>query len=199
MNQKELATICNNFEKILDISSKSNEDSRIFQLYAEYFVAFNLMKLPYITNELRKVEVKTKSSYDILLNGRTKIEVKSGRHHNRLAVASFKKGEQITESKFDYCIFVTHANLRVKEIFVFDRKELEEVALRSPKDSRATYANTNGCLLYKFDNVELYYDYFKDEKSRLNIEIELHKHPDKFLNRWNKIKPYRIIEEDLGV
>ena len=116
-----------------------------------------------------------------------KIEVKSGRRRYGCSAASFGKGKQIRNKEFDYCVFVTFLGNIVNEIFIFTSEELNEVAER-PRKALADYKGTNPYMLLKFDNLEEGEKVMRqfDEKL-LNIEIELHKHPESFLNRWNKI------------
>jgi hypothetical protein len=157
------------------------EDTRIFPIYGEYLVALKLAQFGF------DAEVVNKRSYDILLNGKSRIEVKTGKYEGGGTAASFGEGEQIKDAKFDYCIFVSYERLEVKEILVFTRKELEEVALKPRGSPVVRYPKNNPCILLRFGSLN---DYLNNMKGleKLDIELELHKHPDRFLNRWDKVK-----------
>ena len=182
MKKKSLASVVTRLEDTLEaLRAAEIEDNRIFPIYAEYLVALKLSQVGF------SVQVVNRRSYDILLNGNVRIEVKTGKHeYGVCAAASFSKGNQIRDKKFHYCIFVTYDRLRVKEILVFSREELEEVALRPRGSPVVRYPKTNPCILLRYDNLE---DYLNNMEGleKLDIEVELHKHPERFLNRWDKI------------
>jgi len=175
-----IVNIVRNLEYTLEaFRSAEIEDTRIFPIYAEYLVALRLEQLGF------EAEVVNKKSYDILLNKKTRVEVKTGKYEEGGAAASFRKGDQIKDGKFEYCVFVTYDRLRTKEILVFRREELEEVALK-PRLNVARYPN-NCCLLLKFASLHDYLDWLGG-REELDIEVKLHKHPEEFLDRWDKIK-----------
>lgn len=182
MEERTLANIVSGLESALEAFRSANkEDNRMFAIYAEYLVALKLAQQGF------SAEVVNKRSYDILLNDELAIEVKTGKYEDGCAAASFGKGKQIEEVKFDYCVFLTYNNLRVKETLIFSRKELEEVALKQRGSSVVRYPKTNPCILLRYDSLEEYLSSM-EESERLDIEVELHRHPEKFVSRWNKIK-----------
>jgi hypothetical protein len=164
------------------IRNTGYEDNRIMPIYAEYWVANELI------NQGHELEIKNRSSFDILLTkNNLRIEVKSGKYDGDSASASFGKGTQITGNKFDYCIFVTYdLDLTLREAMIFSRIDLIEL----PKKARliARYPKTNGCILLRYNSYEEYqkniYDFDMPQ-----IEIDLHKHPEKYVNNWAKIQP----------
>lgn len=187
MKEKELASVVENLGKALEILEVAGiADKDIAQKFAVYLVA---LKLAEKGCEVRvPAEKGKKGRADIYLPYKNvKIEVKSGRRRYDCSAASFGEGKQIKQKKFDYCVFLTFWGNMVNEIFIFSLEELNEVAER-PREALADYKGSNTCMLLRFDNLEeaeKVMRYF-DEKL-LNIEIELHKHPKKFLNRWDKI------------
>jgi hypothetical protein len=182
MDEKTLSRIVSSFESTLEtFRSGDKEDNRIFAIYAEYLVALKLAQRGF------SAKVVNKRSYDILLNDDLAIEVKTGKYEDGCAGASFGKGKQIEDVKFDYCVFLTYNNLRVKETLIFSRKELEEVALKPRGSSVVQYPKTNPCIFLRYDSLEEYLRSLQ-ESERLDIEVELHRHPEKFVDRWDKIK-----------
>jgi len=49
------------------------------------------------------------------------------------------------------------------------------------------YPKTNPCILLRYDSLNQYLKYI-EEGDRLEIEMDLHKSPEKYVNRWDKIK-----------
>jgi len=179
---EEIRSVVSALEGALNaFKSAGIEDTRIFAIYGEYLVALKLMPLGF------DVEVVNKRSYDILLDDRIKVEVKTGKHEDGSSAASFYKGEQIKDGKFDYCVFVSYDGLQVKEMLVFTRHELEEVALRPRGSPIVRYPKTNPCILLRYDTLNQYLNSMEG-LTKLDIELELNKHPEKFINRWDKIK-----------
>ncbi|NIO38691.1 hypothetical protein GTO27_13495, partial [Candidatus Bathyarchaeota archaeon] len=133
-----------------------------------------------------EVEVVNRKSYDLLVNGNVRVEVKSGKYEDGYAAASFGKGGQIRDAKFDYCIFVSYDGYEEREILVFTRDELREVANKPRGRGVVRYPRTNPCILLRYDNMK---DYYADieQGERLDIEVEIHKHPERFLDRLDKI------------
>ena len=181
MKKENLVSLVTHLEKVLESFGVAGiEDTRIVPIYVEYFVALKLAEAGC------EVQVVNRRSYDILVNGKLRIEVKSGKYEDGCAVASFGKGDQIRDAKFDYCIFVSYDGSRVREILVFNREELKEVANKPRRKTVVRYPKTNPCILLRYDNL---WDYYVavEQQEWLEIEVELHKHPERFLNRWDKI------------
>jgi hypothetical protein len=187
MKEKELASVVENLGEALKILEAAGiEDKDIAQKFAVYLVALKLAEKGY---EVRvPAEKGKKGRADIYIPYmNVKIEVKSGRRRYDCSTASFGDGQQIKQRKFDYCAFLTFRGNMVNEIFIFSLEELKEIA-EKPRPALADYKGTNVCMLLKYDNLEeaeKNIRYFSEKL--LNIEIELHKHPEKFLNRWDKI------------
>ena len=117
----------------------------------EYRVALELAKRGHVVQVLNE---RGKRGADIYLPEEDiKVEVKSGKFVYGSSCASFGKGEQIKEGRFDYCIFVPYDENRIKE-------ELAEVA-DMPREKFARFAKTNPCVLVRCDS-------YDDLKSRLD-------------------------------
>lgn len=114
--------------------------------------------------------------------------MKSGKLVYRSSCASFGKGSQIKEGRFDYCVFVPYdEKYRIKEILIFKRSELVEVADK-PCMNFARFPRTNPCILVRCDNYDNLKNRLEPYKEQiLKIEEELHKHPERFKDAWNKI------------
>jgi hypothetical protein len=182
MKQEELASVVRSLDAALEaIGMTENEDTRIMPIYAEYWVANELAKRGH------EVEVVSRRSHDLFLPAKNlRIEVKSGKYYGMGSGASFYKGSQITDGKFDYCVFVSYdIDFQIKEALIFSRKELEEVATK-PRPQLAAHPTTNSCLLLRYDTLESYLRNVA-EKDRLDIEIDLHKHPERYSDSWSKI------------
>jgi len=112
----------------------------------------------------------------------------SGKLVYRSSCASFGKGSQIKEGRFDYCVFVPYdEKYRIKEILIFKRSELVEVADK-PCMNFARFPRTNPCILVRCDNYDNLKNRLEPYKEQiLKIEEELHKHPERFKDAWNKI------------
>jgi hypothetical protein len=182
LKKKELLGIVTSLEKAtksFDVAGMT--DTRIMPIFVEYLVAMKLAELGF------QVEVVNRRSYDILANGNVRIEVKSGKYEDGGAAASFGKGEQIKDAKFDYCVFATYSGPKIREILVFNKEELKEVADKPRGKAVVMYPKTNPCLLLRYENLS---DYCREveHNDQLDIEVELHKHPERFLNRWDKIR-----------
>lgn len=190
----------NNLKKIVDsiknvlkeLSDYNLEDKKIREKYAEYLVAYELMKLGHYIQILNERDDRKADIY--LLNIKKKVEVKSGKYggwRDEWTDASFGLGKQISNEKFDYCVFVTFNESeegKVEEILVFTRKELEEVA-NNPRKELAGHPKTNPCLLLRCRNSEKYKEYMEDNNyKQLEIEKDLNKYPEKYIQRWDKIK-----------
>lgn len=153
--------------------------------YLEYRVALELAKRGHIVQVLNERDKKGADIY--LPKEDIKVEVKSGKFVYGSSCASFGKGRQIKERRFDYCVFVPYDKNRIKEFLIFSREELTEVA-NKPRLKLARFPKTNPCMLVRCDS----YDDLKSHlrpfgEDLLKIEGELHKYPEKFKDRWNKI------------
>ena len=183
MKKEDLANAVEKLDAaMVALGMTEHEDTRIMSIYIEYWVANELAKRGH------NVEVMNRRSYDLLLlEENTRIEVKSGKYNGVGATASFYKGHQIKDEKFDYCVFATYdIDFRIKEVMVFSREELLEVA-NKPRASFAAHPTTNPCLLLRYNGLEDYLQRVKADK-RLEIELDLHKHPEKYISNWGKIK-----------
>jgi len=166
----------------LKVALKYVKDRRFVVLegiYAESLVALKLLQNGHSV-DLRAPQ------FDLLTDGKHRIEVKCGKLFEYGAGASFGKGDQITENKFDYAIFVIidKEALEPRKFFVFTAKELKECAILRPK---MTTSETPSILFYYRD-----FDEFKRESERtgepiFNVEKRLHRHPELYGDRWDKI------------
>jgi len=189
MKSKILLKITNYLENTLKELTKSGiTDSKLRFKYAEYLVAYELAKRGHyvqLSNE------RENTNADIYIADKQKrVEVKSGKYdEDGWADASFGRGKQILENKFDYCVFVTFDESdesKVNEIFIFTKEELEEVA--KPRKDISMHPKTNPCLLLRCLNFNEYEkEYIKTFKS-LKIEVDLNKYPQKYDRAWAKIK-----------
>lgn len=187
MKKRGLAQIVNCFEKIFAILGDTEiEDSGLRSKYAEYLVALELVKRKYDVQILHEREIKSADIY--IPKEEIRVEVKAG-----TSDASFGKGQQIKEKKFDYCVCVNFDENRfytLEEFLVFKLEELAELA-ENPRDKDdVAHPDTNPCVLFFYQNYDDYLDKEKGPKKKLEIEINLIKHPKKYKNRWDKIKPY---------
>lgn len=107
------------------------------------------------------------------------------------AYASFANGNQIKQSKFDYCVWLVFDDQnsdKPKKTYIFRREELLEVGR-----ARKNYANheSNSCLLTFGQNLKDYDDHMKKNNfQRLKIERELLKNQRKFTgsSAWSKLR-----------
>jgi len=168
----------------LRIALEHAKDKRRFivleGMYAESLVARKLLE------NGRVVEFHA-PHFDLLVDGKHRVEVKCGKLFEYSAGASFGKGNQIKEKKFDYCVFVIidEDNYKPVKFFVFSANELEECATPRPK---MTTPDTPSILFYYRD-----FEEFKAESERtgeriFDIERTLHARPEIFENRWDKIR-----------
>jgi hypothetical protein len=191
MREEGLEKVVMQLEKaIQELSSANVDDERIMSRYAEYQVALELAKRECVVQVLNERDDKAADIY--LPEDRIRVEVKSGKFVDGSSCASFGMGRQIKEPRFDYCVFIPYDENKIKEFLVFSREELLEVADK-PRVKFARFPKTNPCMLVRCDS-------YDDLKSRLQpfgeevlkIEEELHKHPEKFRDKWSKIcKPKR--------
>jgi len=161
-----------------------SHDKRLTSYLAEYLVAFEIDKLGY---DATVFGIKRGADLFVCEKGQNIgefVEVKSS--HIDLngfdCAASFGKGTSIVKRQFNSCVFVVFENLQPIEYLVFTIDELEEVI----KKKRGAYPN-NPYLLFRFKTMKDYEAAFPNPEERLKIEINLHQHPERFRNQWNKI------------
>ena len=186
MKEKEIIDVTKNLGKTLDVLDGARiEDAKLWSRYAEYLVAFLLTKQGEVVQVLNERTGKGARSADIYLPEKDiRIEVKTGKYSYGSYGASFGKGSQIKDEKFDYCVFVTYDKDGIGEYLIFSREELTEVA-EKPRRKYARYPKTNPCILFRYDTfTELEKNLGEDA---LKIETELHTHPERFKNRWDKM------------
>lgn len=186
MRTEELENVVIHLEKTIEeLSSAGIDDERIMSKLVEYRVALELTRRGHTVQLLNKRDDKGADIY--LPEENIKVEVKSGKFVYGSSCASFGKGRQIKEARFDYCVFVPYDENKVKEFLIFSKDELVEVA-NYPRVKFARFPKTNPCMLVRCDS-------FDDLKSRLEpfgekplkIEEKLHKYPEKFMERLDKI------------
>nr|MDO8132610.1 hypothetical protein [Candidatus Njordarchaeum guaymaensis] len=186
MRKEKLEKVVKHLEEAMkELGSATVDDERIMSRYLEYRVALELAKRGHVVQVLNERDAKRADIY--LPEDGIKIEVKSGKFVYGSSCASFGTGKQITEDKFDYCVFVPYRDNKIKEFLVFSRKELVEVADR-PLKKFARFPKTNPCMIIRCDSYEdlkSHLESFGEEM--LEIEEELHKHPEKFVDRWDRI------------
>jgi hypothetical protein len=114
--------------------------------------------------------------------------VKSGKFANGFSCASFGRGTQIKEGRFDYCVFVPYyKNYQIKDFLIFKRSDLVQVA-EKPHPNFARFRYTNPCILIWCDsNDDLKKPLEQVGEQPLKIEEMLHKHPESFKDAWDKI------------
>lgn len=186
MKKAQLAGVVNNIRKALEtLEFAGIEDYRIVSKYSEYLVA---LKLTEVGHRIQIGSERENRKADIFLPDKElKVEVKSGKFNGAWYVASFANGKQIKQDKFDYCVFVTFDKHTPKEFLVFSRKELDEVANIS-RNNLARFKETNPCLLFRFKDWPQYKKYMDNWGGKMfQIEVDLHKHPEKYKERWGKI------------
>ena len=123
-----------------------------------------------------------------------RIEIKSGKYSlidNFLTTeASFGKGKQLIDNKFDYLVFVTFDETiegKVNEMFVFTYKAMKELINYSRPEISGF--NTNTYLLNIFKKYEEYKKWIKNNNSKsFYLEDNLNKNPEEYNNAWDKIK-----------
>jgi hypothetical protein len=177
---------------LAEIDNADLRDRGIRHRYAEFLVASELAQYGHHVQVLSERE---DTSADIYLPDiQKKVEVKSCKAHDGnqdtdWAYASFGKGNQIKGGKFDYCVFVVFRNAseRVREILVFTRDELKEVA--KIRKGLAAHEETNPCLLICAPTLK---DYDRILQSwgvkPLKIERSLCQHRRRYVDAWDKVK-----------
>jgi hypothetical protein len=187
METSSLELVVEHLEKALKVlSSVGIEDERLMSRYVEYRVALELSKRGH---KVQLLNERSDKSADIYIpDTKIRVEVKSGKFVYGFCCASFGRGSQIKEGKFDYCVFIPYdKSYRIKEFLIFKRSELTEVA-EKPHEKCVRFRYTNPCVLFRCDNYEdlkSIFNYYGEQP--LEIEEELHKHPEKFKDAWDKI------------
>jgi len=186
LKEKQLEDVTDNLRKALwALAVDGIEDEKLWSRYAEYLVALMFTKQGQGIQILNERTNKRARSADIYLPEKDiRVEVKTGKRSYGSYVASFGRGRQIKEGKFDCCVFITYDENELREYLIFDREELIEVG-EKPRPKCARFKETNPCLFFRCDSLG-------DLETRLggdalNIEIEVHRHPDRFKDRWDKI------------
>jgi hypothetical protein len=192
MKLQSLKRISRSLKVVLtEIGNAGLRDRDIRHRYAEFLVASALAERGGVVQVLGERE---DTSADIYLpDSRKRVEVKSCKASDDdgevdWAYASFGKGTQITGRKFDYCVFVVFdkSSESVREILIFTREELEEVA--KIRKGLATHEDSNPCLLCCAPTVEAYERGLKSWGIKtLEVERNLRLHPKRYLNAWAKI------------
>jgi hypothetical protein len=193
MKRKSLRRIVKSLKTVLvELGAAGLKDRDIRHRYAEFLVALTLAKRGHSVQVLAEREDRSADIY--LPDGGKRVEVKSCKAHDEgeeadWAYASFGHGNQIKGKKFDYCVFVIFdkSSESVREIFVFTRNELKEVA--KVRKGLAAHEDTNPCLLICAPTLKAYERGLKEwEVTPLRIERHLRKHPRRYMNAWSKIK-----------
>jgi len=178
------------FRNIVDNLRNSiviSQDKRLISYYSEYLVALKLSELGYDVEVLKKTQgpdlvVHIDQDVDRL------VEIKSSHLDSEgwACATSFYKGTSIRRGEFHFCVFVIFEKLvKPVEYLIFTLKELEDVKKERPYPITA-FPN-NRCVLFRYKNLREYKREIPNVKDRLDIEIKLHKHPEEFRNRWDKI------------
>lgn len=191
MKEKDLRFVEGHLRKALEkLDEVDIADKEIAQKYAVYLVALKLAEKGY--DIMVPAEEGKKGRADLYIPQKELyIEVKSGRklRGSARAGASFRDGRQISQKLFSHCVFLTFERNKVEEILVFNRDELVEVASKPRKNS--SYSGTNPCILFRYNTLDEARSYVKRKKEEalLDIEVKLHKHPEDYKNKWDKILP----------
>lgn len=169
-------------------------DSRMLSKYAEFYVAWKMEELGYEVQIGSERTGKNSKNADIYLpNERIRVEVKSSifKFPQGGWNASFGKGTQITKHKFDICVFIPFSIeewWEVENTFVFTHEELREIS--NPRYIMAKFKN-NACLLLYHGYYENYTKYMESwDDPEYQIEIDLHKNPEKYQENWDKMKEF---------
>jgi hypothetical protein len=192
MNHKSLKRITKSLEDIfLELKRDELQDSDIRPRYAEYLTALTLAKKGHNVQLLGKREKKSADIYLPKVDARVEVKSACADKHG-FVYASFRDGNQIKDKRFDYCVFVTFdisGNEKPKNIFVFTRKELEEVKTVKGRRGLADHEATNPCLLICAPSSRDYEHIVKLWGIKaFKIERKLCRHPETFRNAWGKIR-----------
>lgn len=193
VKKKDLEAVVAHLRRVVEVLGTAKlHDSKIMSRYMEYLVALRLRKEGHAVQIL---DCRERSGADIFLpkkgreDGGIRVEVKSGRWWHRRDLppwcsASFGSGAQITEQKFDQCVFVPYDDKGPREFLIFTKRDLKKVTRR-----RFAEFKTNPCQLLRcqdYDDLKHILKEWKD--SMLDIERELHRHPARYRDQWKKIR-----------
>lgn len=203
MKTSKLGRVVAYLEKAL--KSLPYYDNKLGAPLAEYFVAYQIAKRG-LNVQVRGERDNTKA--DIFLpDQRKRVEVKSSIFDGGAAFGFGRK--QLTEPKFDYCVLIEFHRKKkgdgwyIKNAWVMSSVEmnLNEIINRgdkvrklylkrskkAKKEARdwAAHPEDNPYLLYTYRNLQKYKK--SVSKWRTKIEIDLHRCPNKYDNRWDKI------------
>ena len=172
------------------------QDRRCFELWSEYFTALQIKERHpdwevKITGAIGSPDVVC-----IKNDEKIRIQVKTGKWRRYpfgsdvmySADASFGKGTQIKKKRFDYLVFIIHDYIEIREILIFSIDELQEI------DARPTMAGDpkrNPCLLSRVGSIEKWekwIEFYNITDPIYEIERDIIKHPEKYVDRWDKIK-----------
>jgi hypothetical protein len=190
--------------KKLEMESKSlanamfkinKSDRRVLYVWSEYFVALRIKELHPEWNITVSGAV---NSADVLCekNGnKIKIQVKTGKWESYnfgsdvfcSGDASFGKGTQIRERRFNFLVFLILNETNIRETLVFSIDELNEI---SPRPNMVRYKETNNCLLSRVESVEKWEKWMKFygiNEPIYNVERDIVDNPSKYVNQWEKI------------
>ena len=179
MKMEELKAMSNGLKIALRYAKGKRRFVVLEGMYAESLVAQKL------SENGRTVEFHG-GRYDLEVDGRHRVEVKCGKLWEFGASASFGKGKQITGEWFDYCVFVIidKETFHPLKFFVFSREELKECDTYRPE---MTMKETPSILFYYRDFKEFVKESKRTGEPIFNIEKKLHRHPEEFQDRWDKI------------
>jgi len=189
MNNQSLVKITRLFEAALRVLRQHDlRDSKIIERFAEYWVACQLSSRGYKVQVLDERDVTSADIY--LPEEEIRVEVKSAiLGEDGFAYASFAVGKQIKKKKFDYCVFLTFAEIgdvQPKDVFIFNREDLRKIAI--PRKRLAAHPDSNPCLLIYGRSINAYRRQVKKWRIRaFEIEKRLHQKPRQFRNAWKKI------------
>ena len=178
--------------KLIDL----NRDRRLLYIWAEYFMALQIKERHPkwnvdVTGGIRSPDVLC------IKNGKKiRIQVKTGKWQRYefgsnvmySADASFGKGTQIRNRRFDYLVFIVIDGIEIREILIFSIDELQEIA---PRLTWAGNPKTNPCLLSRMESIEdaeKWIKFYNITDSIYKIERDIIEHPEKYVGRWDKIK-----------
>lgn len=205
LNKENIDCLVKLLQEALD--SLPYYEKRIGETLAEYFVANKLFEIGFkdiwISNKGPDIRVK-------IDNKEIRIEVKSTydkAESDGSCAYSFSSGKQLEHKEFNYLIciyFYKTINKWNKKIWVISFDELNHHELlkranniqtlykKGTKEAKkkarewADYPDTNSCLLYIHNSLEKYEKEFGKWKTK--IEIDLHKRPENYIDRWDKIQ-----------
>lgn len=168
------------------------EDRRCFELWSEYFTALQ-MKERHPDWEVRITGAIGSPDVVCIKNDeKIRIQVKTGKWQRYpfgsdvvySADASFGKGTQIKKKRFDYLVFIIHDYIEIREILILSIDQLHEV------DARPIHNSKNPFFISKRESVEIgeKWRQFYNAEPVYEIEVDIIEHPEKYVDRWDKIK-----------